>query len=441
MLKSYCIILFVMPLTVVLGEQRGDEGKGRFVDMLSEDQEVVARFNGGSNAGHTVVTPTGEEFDFHLLPSGMVRPNVVNVIGNGTVINPIKLVEEIETSRAKGLRISGDNLLISSAAHLVLPHHILFDELRESTEKAQGSTKSGIAQSYADKYNRSGIRIESINNDIGVLEDLVVEGLARVNEARAKIGLWEGNFDYLTYQFMENARKLGVFVTDTVLYVNKMLENGANVLAEGAQAFQLDIDHGQYPFVTSSSTTSAGALSGLGVPYKYIDRVIGVAKAVPSHVGGGPFVTEIRNQAVLEGIHGDMTTVDAEVGTTTGRVRRLGHLDLALIKRSQMINGSTEMAITKLDWVRRYGKTALICVAYERKGKRLSVSPDAAYKMEQSSPIYKELSVWDEDISNVRNFDDLPNEAIKYIQFIEEQTNVPITMIGVGPKRDQVIIR
>ena len=430
-----------MPLTVVLGEQRGDEGKGRFVDMLSEDQNVVARFNGGSNAGHTVVMPSGTEYDFHLLPSGLVRPDVINVIGNGTVINPNKLVSEISKSKDRGLEISDRNLLISSAAHLVLPHHVLFDELRELTDKAQGSTKSGIAQAYSDKYNRSGLRIETINNDISILEEMAIEGMARVNEARRLIGANRIDSSEVIREYIENAKKLGIYVTDTVLFINKELQKGSNVLAEGAQAFQLDIDHGQYPYVTSSSTTSAGALSGLGVPYKYIERVIGVAKAVPSHVGGGPFVTEEHDPSILSKLHGDMTTVDAEIGTTTGRIRRLGNLDLALIKRSQMINGSTEMAITKLDWVRRYGSIVKICVAYERKGKRLTVAPDAAYKMEQSTPIYEELPIWNEDISRVRDFKDLPPEAKFYIDFIEQQTNVPITMIGVGPKRDQVIKR
>lgn len=431
----------VMPLTVVLGEQRGDEGKGRFVDMLSEDQEVVARFNGGSNAGHTVVMPNGTEYDFHLLPSGIVRPEIVNVIGNGTVINPGKLVSEIEKSRSKGIEISEENLLISSAAHLVLPHHVLYDELREKGSKAQGSTKSGIAQSYSEKYLRTGARIEMINNDPELLREIVSEGLARYQQDMISVGLWQGNYEYMINTYLENAKKLGQYVTDTVLYLNKQLQGGAKVLAEGAQAFQLDIDQGQYPFVTSSSTTSAGALSGLGVPYKYIDRVIGVAKAVPSHVGGGPFVTEILDEPTLSKLHGDMTTVDAEIGTTTGRIRRLGHLDLALIRRAQMINGSSEMALTKLDWVRRYGSSALICVGYRRKGKVLELAPDAAYKMEQSVPIYEEVPIWEEDISNVRDFSDLPQEAKNYIKFIENWTNVPITMIGVGPKRDQVIFR
>jgi len=430
-----------MPVTVVLGEQRGDEGKGRFVDMLSQGQDIVARYNGGSNAGHTVVTPNGEEFDFHLLPSGIVNPEIVNVIGNGTVINPNKLIAEIEKTKSKGVAVSESNLLISSAAHLVLPHHVLFDELRESGTLAQGSTKSGIAQSYSDKYLRSGMRMESIKNDPDELRDMVIEGLAKFNEARTLLDLSKINYDNLVNEYLDNAKRLGEFVTDTVLYLNRMLENGALVLAEGAQAFQLDIDHGQYPFVTSSSTTSAGALSGLGISYKYIDRVIGVAKAVPSHVGGGPFVTEIKDKEVLEGLHGDMTTVDAEIGTTTGRIRRLGHLDLALIKRSQMINGSSEMALTKLDWVRRYGESVLICVGYKRKEKHLTVAPDAAYKMEQSKPIYVALPTWKEDISEIRDFSSLPKEAKDYIELIEGYTGIPISMIGVGPKRDQVIIR
>lgn len=430
-----------MPVTVILGEQRGDEGKGRFTDMLAEDHDIVARFNGGANAGHTVVLPDGRDLALHLVPSGIAHDHTMNVIGNGTVVDPTKLTAEIDSIKAKGIPVNENNLMISSAAHLILPHHIALDELRECGNGAQGSTKSGIAPVYGDKASRQGIRAEIINNDIGQLRDIVLDGLHENAKERAGHGLPPIDPIDKTNRYIESAQRLSSLITDTTLYLNRQLGQGANVLAEGAQAFLLDIDHGMYPFVTSSSTTTGGVCIGLGVPPQSIDRVVGVSKVIQSHVGGGPFRTEITDKTLLKQLHGDTTTIDAEVGTTTGRTRRLGHLDLAAIKRAQTINGTTEMALTKLDWVRRYGSTVMVCTAYQRKGKILDASPDAAYKIEQSTPLYKELPTWDSDISQVREFNDLPPAARHYIDFIEDETRIPVTMIGVGPRRDQVIMR
>jgi adenylosuccinate synthase len=434
-----------MPITAVLGEQRGDEGKGRFVDMLAAEHDIVARFNGGANAGHTVVTPEGAEFDLHLMPSGITQPGVMNVIGNGTAIDAPKLVAEIETSKKKGLTVNPDRLMISSAAHLLLPHHVVLDTIREGGKHAQGSTKSGIAQVYADKYMRSGIRAEIINNDPDRLYDTIRTGL-RKTIFRQLVTQFPHIFPFarpsqVAQAYVESAQQLAPFITDTTLYLNTQLQAGAGLLAEGAQAYLLDADHGMFPAVTSSSTTVGGIFTGLGVSPHNLDRVIGVSKAIPSHVGGGPFATEIHDDALLEQIHGDMTTVDAEKGTTTGRVRRLGHLDIPAIRRAQMVNGTTEMALTKLDWVPRYGEQVLLCVAYERKGNILDIAPDAAYKIEQSRPIYEALPTWQEDISGIRDYGDLPTEARAYIERIESLTGKPITMIGVGYKRDQVIDR
>jgi adenylosuccinate synthase len=331
--------------------------------------------------------------------------------------------------------------MISSAAHLLLPQHISIDEIREGGKRAQGTTKSGIAPAYADKYMRAGVRAEIINNNPDELFDMIVKGLRKTTAKR----LWKRlpwiNAKKAAEAYVNDALELGPYITDTTLYLNRQLKDGANVLAEGAQAYLLDVDHGMSPATTSSSTTVGGIFTGLGVSPQYLDRVIGVSKAVPSHVGGGPFATEINDEALLRQIHGDMTTVDAEKGTTTGRVRRLGHLDLPAIRRAQMVNGTTEMALTKLDWVPRYGKSVLVCTSYERKGKKLDVSPDAAYKIEQSTAEYEELPTWREDVSGIRTYDDLPKEAQQYIEFIEEQTGVPIKMIGVGYQRDQVIVR
>lgn len=438
-----------MSVTVITGEQRGDEGKGRFVDMLAadlaasheEDNAIVARYNGGNNAGHTIVLKDGRVLKLHMVPSGIAHEHTTNVIGNGTLVNPVNLVKEIATIEAQGVEVTPDRLLISSSAHLILPTHISADEIREAGAGKQGSTKSGIAQTAADKYLRYGVRAEMINNGADELVGIVREGLEEEQPLRLAEGLPPIDIDRKVADFAESLHILGSFVTDTCLYLNRRLKAGASVLAEGAQAFLLDVDHGMYPYTTSSSTTAGGAATGLGIPPKYIQRVVGVSKAVQSHVGDGPFVTEITDEGFLDQLHGDMTTVDAERGTTTGRTRRLGHLDLLGIRRAQMVNGTGEMALTKLDWVPRYGRSVLICTSYTRKGKELTIAPDAAYKLDESTPNYAELPTWDEDIQGVRTFSDLPLNAQRYIEFIEEQTEVPITMIGVGPQRDQVIVR
>jgi adenylosuccinate synthase len=433
-------------IDVIIGLQRGDEGKGRFVDMLAEDHDIVARFNGGNNAGHTVVLPDGRDLALHLIPSGIAHPHAMNVIGNGTLINPTKLIEEIADIRSKGIEISRNNLKISSASHLILPHHIYDDEIREAGIGSQGSTKSGIAQVSSFKAMRIGVRTEIIKNDINKLQEIVFDGLVAQRPFREAAGLKMIDEKAISKKYVEDAKQMWEFITDTVYYLNQELRKAkpARVLAEGAQAFLLDIDHGMYPFTSSSSTTTGGVSTGLGVPPSFIDKVYGVAKAVQSHVGGGPFVTEIKDEILLKRLHGDMATIDAEKGTTTGRVRRLGYFDLPQIRRAQMVNGEEDkqtMALSKLDWVQRFGEKIPICVAYERKGKTLKIAPDAAYKLEQSTPQYKYLPNWTEDIREVREFDKLPINAQNYIKFIEQQTGVPISMIGVGPQRDQVIIR
>ncbi len=432
-----------MPITVITGEQRGDEGKGRFVDMLAEEHDIVARFNGGSNAGHTIVLPDERVLKLHLVPSGIAHGHIMNVIGNGTVLNPVKLLEEINDLKDLGIDVSPARLAISSAVHLIMPHHISEDERSELGEGRQGTTKNGIRDAYGDKARRKGVRAEIINNDLPTLFNTVYNNLVAENVEREVVGLDRIDEKTTSREYVESALLLGEYVTDTVLLLNKELrkDTPARVLAEGAQAFLLDNDQGMYPYTTSSSTTAGGVASGLGVPPQFIDRVVGVSKAVQSHVGDGPFVTEITNPELLADLHGDMSTVDAERGTTTGRTRRLGHLDLPGIRRSQMVNGTGEMALTKLDWVPRYGKQVLICVAYLRKGKTLEIAPDAGYKLEKSSPIYESLPTWEEDIQNVRKFSKLPLEARNYIWFIEDKLNVPLTLIGVGPNREQVIKR
>lgn len=432
-----------MPVNVLIGLQRGDEGKGRFVDMMAAEHDIVARFNGGNNAGHTVVLPSGQDLALHLVPSGIAYPHTMNIIGNGTLVSPVKLVEEMADIESKGLKVSPDNLMISSAAHLILPHHICEDEIQEAGGGKQGSTKRGIAQASSSKALRNGVRTEMIVHQMDELAEIVRESLRVQRVLRADLG-WEPVDDEAAEeQFMASARKIKPYITDTVIYLNEQLRGTkpARVLAEGAQAFLLDIDHGMYPFTTSSSTTSGGAATGLGIPPYFIEHVTGVAKAVPSHVGGGPFVTELSDKKLLEKLHGNMTTVDAEVGTTTGRIRRLGYLDLPQLRRAQIVNGAHDMALSKLDWVPRNGKQVQICVAYKLDGKLINVAPASARELTKCQPVYENLDTWEEDIQGVREFADLPVNAQKYVEFIEKQTAIPITMIGVGPQRDQVILR
>lgn len=435
-----------MAIDVIVGLQRGDEGKGRFVDMLAEHSNVVARFNGGNNAGHTVVLPDGRDLALHLVPSGIAHSHTMNIIGNGTLINPIKLVEEINDIKSKGIKVSRDNLKLSSASHLILPHHIYDDEIREAGAGGQGSTKSGIAQVSSYKAMRTGARTEIIKNSPNKLEELAYDGLMAQRPLREALDLPSINEAKLAKEYVKYAQMLREYITDTVFWLNQELRKTkpVKVLAEGAQAFLLDIDHGMYPFTTSSSTTSGGATIGLGVPPSFIKNIVGVAKAIQSHVGGGPFVTEIHDKKLLKQLHGDMKKIDAEKGTTTGRVRRLGYFDLPQIRRAQMVNGEETnqvMALSKLDWVQRFGDKIPICVAYQRKGKTLKIAPDAAYKLDQSEPIYEYLPNWEEDITQIRDFEKLPVNAQNYVNYIEYQTGIPITMIGVGPQRDQVIIR
>jgi len=432
-----------MAVDVIIGLQRGDEGKGRFVDMFAEDYDIVARFNGGNNAGHTVVLPNGEVLKLHLIPSGISHPGRVNVIGNGTLLDPAKLIEEIAAVESKGIKVTPENLKISSGAHLILPHHIYDDQIREAGSGRQGSTKSGIAQVSAAKSMRTGLRSEVIIGGTKELRDFIYDALIAQKSARKDAGLEDINEDEIADKYVDSAKKLKSFIIDTVYYLNQELrkEKPAQVLAEGAQAFLLDIDHGMYPYTTSTSTTSGGVATGLGIPPTFVGKVFGVAKAVQSHVGGGPFVTEVTDDEELAKLHGDMTTVDAEYGTTTGRKRRLGHFDIPQIRRAQMVNGVDGLLLSKVDWVPRYGDFASICVAYMHRGKKVEIAPDSAFELEHCEPVFEKLPTWTENIQGIRDFDKLPENAKKYIEYIEKQTGVPVNIIGVGPRPEQVIVR
>lgn len=399
-------------VTVVIGLQRGDEGKGRVVDELAETHDIVARFNGGPNAGHTVVLPDGTELDLHLIPSGVAHPGTMNVIGNGCYLDPVKLVGEFAHVAKKGVTISPDMLKISNSVHLILPEHIEEDTAREAGAGAQGSTKSGIAQVARDKYYRTGTTLgEALTNP----------------EKKATFSA----------EYQAALDQLAPYVDDTTIYLNDALRAGKKILAEGAQGFLLDVDHGMYPYVTSSSTSTGGAVIGLGIPPQAIGEVFGIVKATQSHVGGGVFVTEITDDALLDRLRGKQGAVDAEFGTTTGRARRMGHLDLPQLRRAIDTCGITQLVVTKVDCIPRYGEKITICERYESG----EIAPASAAMLEQQVPVYTELPSWTEDISSVKDFSALPQSAKDYVEFVESKLATPVTRIGVGPNREQVIKR
>lgn len=428
-------------IDVVLGLQRGDEGKGRLSDKLAASHDIVARYNGGPNAGHTIYVD-GEAIALHQVPAGALYPRVLNVISNGMYIDPLKLLAEIQELSKHGIKLTPKNLAISYAAHLILPHHILLDELREGGLSAQGSTKAGIAYVAAEKYERSGVRAELLQINPKLLEQTVINGLEAVNEKGSRVKNFKPvNPNTTAKKWLREALKLNDYITDTAKLLNEELKKGKSLLAEGAQAAWLDIDGGMYPYVTSSHPTIGGALNGLRVGHRYLGKIIGVMKAIPSHVGDGPFVTEIEDQELAAKLRGSRGDVDGEFGATTGRARRVGWLDLPAIRTAIRDNGVTEVTLTKLDTLNRLlgrGKVR-VAVAYEYKGSKLREAPSSAYILEDCKPIYKELPLWSGDISLSGNWKDLPKEAQDFVIFLEKELGIPITMIGVGPDRKQLI--
>jgi adenylosuccinate synthase len=426
-------------IDVVLGLQRGDEGKGRIVDLLAEKYDIVARFNGGANAGHTIVPEGREPIALHQLPSGVAYPGKLNIIGNGVYLDPVRMVEEIKAIKNAGLAISPESLQISTAAHLVQPHHKELDAARESGEKSQGSTKAGIAFVAAEKYQRSGLRAENI-----LLKDEQLYETALTNLSRfQRIYEDEPNSKAIVAQveaWVEACRELKPYLHDTIQTMQDNLLVGKSVLAEGAQAFWLDIEHGMYPQVTSSHTTTGGVLNGLGVNHKHLGKVTGVAKVIKSHVGGGPFVTKITDEKLAAKIRGREGEVDAEFGATTKRPRQVGYFDLVELRSAIRVCGVDELVLTKMDLVERFGPAMNVATAYEFDGKSLAHAPSSAAQLERCTPIYKEFKTWHID-GSMKKFKDLPEEAQDFVAFVEKQLDVHVSMLGVGPKRHQVIFR
>jgi adenylosuccinate synthase len=430
-----------MSLDVVIGLQRGDEGKGRFVDLVAGQYAIIARGNGGANAGHTVVPEGMEPLALHQVPSGIAYPDKLNIIGGGVYLDPRLLVSEIEAIRKAGLAVSTKNLLISDTAHLVMPHHVGFDALREGGSKAQGSTKSGIAYVAAEKYLRQGVRLESIASP-KLLLDLAYEGLAQLNK-QMPAGEKQSKSELLAIAkaWVKSAEGLKEYMADTVEIINDKLEAGERVLAEGAQGYWLDINQGMYPAVTSSSTTVAGLMDGLGVSAKRLGKVTGVAKAIKSHVGGGPMVTHVTDEALETTVRGQFGKTDSEYGKTTRRPRRIGYPDLVELRNAVRGDGVDELALSKLDHVPRYGKGLRVATSYTYNGVKRRTAPTSVAALEACQPDYMDCRNWTEDISGIRSYNELPAAAKDFVNLFETELGVPVTKIGVGPNRNQVIYK
>lgn len=416
-----------MPSQVVVGTQWGDEGKGKIVDVLAENADYVVRFQGGDNAGHTVIA-NGHKHILHLLPSGVLHEEGCCIIGPGVVCNPFILLEEMKVLEECGIKT--DHIIISDRAHMLMPYHRYQDDLEEkAASKKIGTTKKGIGPCYADKYARKGIRFHELKN-FDTFKGRLKECLDFKNKLFVNVYEAEPmDYDQMVADFEGIRDKILPMIKETTSMVNQAIDEGKNVLFEGAQACMLDINYGTYPFVTSSSPTSAGVTTGAGVAPNKIDQVIGVVKAYSTRVGEGPFVTELfdeKGKWIQD--HGH------EFGATTGRPRRCGWLDLLVVKHANMLNGLTDIVLTKIDVLTGLDELK-VCIGYEIDGKVLDYIPSDQEEVAQAKPVYKTFKGWKEDITKITKKEDLPQECLDYIEFIENFTGVPISMISVGPDR------
>ena len=432
-----CSIYTFMPVSIVIGSQWGDEGKGKIVDLLSEDIDIVARYQGGANAGHTICWDD-EEFVLHLIPSGIFHEGVECVIGNGVVIDPKAVLDEIEQIKGLGYPVEG-RLHISHNAHVIMPYHKAIEAAQEKGRKtdddndAIGTTGRGIGPAYADKFARTGIRVVDML-DRDVLRTKLTRAIEAKNTMLERVyGANQLDVDAIVDEYVALDQQLDPYVTDTAQRLGRALKQDKHVLAEGAQGSLLDIDFGSYPYVTSSHPTAGGASTGLGVSPVHVNRIIGIAKAYATRVGNGPFPTELDNEM---GEH--LRKVGAEFGATTGRPRRCGWLDLVALRYATMINGFTELVITKLDVLSGLDEIK-VCVAYQYDGKETQRFPSEAHTLERITPVYETLPGWDEDITGVRSWNELPATAQDYLQFVEAHSDARIGSISIGPRRDQII--
>ncbi len=423
-----------MPATVLIGSQWGDEGKGKITDHLSEDADVVVRYQGGNNAGHTIVVGD-ERFALTLIPSGVLYPRVTPVIGNGCVVDPAVLLREMAELSDRG--IDPSRLRLSGNAHLIMPYHRKLDAAMERYLGRQqiGTTKRGIGPAYMDKYSRNGIRAQDLF-DPKIFRQKLEVVLKDRNRILTKVyNQLPMDPEPIADEYLSYADQLQDHVVDTSLLLWEAIREGKNVIFEGAQGTLLDIDHGTYPFVTSSNPTAGGACTGTGIGPKSIDRVLGVAKAYISRVGGGPFPTELDNE-----IGERMVEIGGEFGTVTGRRRRCGWLDGVALRYAVRVSGITELALTKLDVLSHFD-TIKVAIAYDSLDQRYVEFPRQQRVLYNCHPVYDELPGWNTDISGVRAYEDLPKEAQSYIEYVEEMAGAPVTIVSVGPSRAATLTR
>ncbi len=426
-----------MPITVLLGAQWGDEGKGRITDALAKEVDIVARFNGGDNAGHSL-TIGSQVVRLHLLPSGIFHDACLNIIGNGVVVNPLSLLKEIAEVNSAGVSVTPRRLRISHAAHVILPGHRALDAAYEAAGGI-GTTLRGIGPAYSDKAARFGIRCGSMANPDDFAMAVRAHTL-RVNAILTRVyDRPPLDAESVAEEYRAAAHQLAPFLEDTAALLHNALAQGQRILAEGAQAALLDIDHGTYPFVTSSNATIGGVLTGLGVPPRAIGRVIGVAKAFNTRVGGGPFVTELEGDLAAR-LRGSGANPWDEYGSTTGRPRRVGWLDLVALRHAVRLNGIDELALTKLDVLRGLPELH-VCIAYRFGDRVIDHFPQDSALLARCTPVYQTLPGWQDEVSHARCPEDLPAEAHNFIATVERFAGAPVSLVSVGPEREQLIRR
>jgi adenylosuccinate synthase len=423
-----------MPTIIIVGSQWGDEGKGKIVDFLSKKADVVARYQGGHNAGHTVVI-NDDKFILHIIPSGILYGDKICLVGNGVVVEPAALLEEIKGLKDRGVNV-GKNLFISNNAHIIMPYHITLDKEKENAlgKKSIGTTGRGIGPAYVDKMARVGLRVGDLLQP-AVFKEKLTANLSTVNFLLENLyNAPRFDIDDIYSTYMGYAEKLSEYITDTDVFINKMMSENKNILCEGAQGTLLDIDHGTYPFVTSSNPVAGGACIGLGISPTKISRVLGVTKAYTTRVGGGPFPTEIRDD-----LGETIRDKGGEYGATTGRPRRCGWLDMVILRHAAMINGFTGIALTKLDILDGIEKIR-ICTSYTYKGSNIDIFPKELNVFENCEPVYIELEGWKESTVGIKDQNKLPKAAQTYIQTIESMLGVEVQIISTGQRRDELIM-
>lgn len=423
-----------MSAFIILGAQWGDEGKGKMTDYLAEDANVVVRFQGGNNAGHTVEVGD-KQYKLHLIPSGILYDDKINIIGNGVVVDPQALFQEIDYLEGLGTKVTPDKLAISDRAHLIMPYHKILDSLKEKARGKNdiGTTGKGIGPCYTDKFERSGIRVCDLMHK-EVFEEKLKENINMKNDYITKVLGGEAlNFDEIFNTYMEYADRMRPFVKDTSVVIYDEIKKDNSVLFEGAQGMLLDIDYGTYPYVTSSNTTAGGVSSGTGIGPTMISKAIGIAKAYTTRVGKGPFPTELNDET------GDWIREKGhEYGVTTGRSRRCGWLDLVILKTTTRVSGLTSFAVTKIDTLAGLEKIK-VCTGYKFDGKVIDYFPASLEDLAKCEPIYEEFEGWEEEIEEARSYEELPENAKIYLKKIEEFTGTKVAIVSVGPKRDQTI--